>query len=154
MKTIAKNIAYLLARADDVFSPRTAHAHCDIPCGVYEPDSMTWAAETVYKMAEKLLALQPPKEGDMKGRLEFVNTAARMVEIKEKFAHKCKEEILILWTDYFKPEHLDRFPELHEKVWKATKQCSTVKRGVSLEEAAKLKEMVAEIAEVFRKSKQ
>ena len=151
---IPKKFSEFLIKADDVIAPATAHAHCDIPCGVYEPDSMTWAAETVSKMMEKLLALQAPKEGDMQGRLEFVNTAARMVEIKEKFAQKCKEEILILWTDYFKPEHLAKFTDLHEKVWKATKQCSTVKRGVSLEEAAKLKEMVADIADIFRKSKQ
>ncbi|MBI4175763.1 MAG: superoxide dismutase, Ni [Candidatus Aenigmarchaeota archaeon] len=151
--SVSGTLARILAKIDDAVPPRTAHAHCDIPCGVYEPDTMTWAAETACKMAEKLNALELPREGDKKARLEYVNTAARMVEIKEKFAHKCKEELLILWTDYFKPEHLSRFPDLHEKVWKAAKQCSTVKRGTSVEEAARLKEMVAEIAEIFRKSK-
>ena len=139
-------------RAVDSFSePETAFAHCDIPCGIYETDSISHAAETVYKMDEKLLALKVPANDSE--RLAFVHDVARMTHTKEEFAHKCKQELLILWTDYFKPEHLQKFPDLHEKFWKATKQCSTVKRAVNLQEAQKLKDMVHDIAHMFADSK-
>lgn len=145
-----KSIIGKILRATDLISkPKTAHAHCDIPCGVYEPDSAKWAAETVHALTEKLLALEQPKEGDAKARIAYVNTASRMAEIKEKFAEICKKELLILWTDYFKPEHFQKHPDLTEKIHKATKQCSVVKREVNLEAAKKLREMVDEIAKIF-----
>lgn len=146
-------IGKLLRAFDYVSKPKAAYAHCDIPCGVYETDSATHAAQTVYVLTEKLSKLEPPKQGDEKSRLAYVHTAARMTEIKEKFAQICKQELLILWTDYFKPEHLQKYPNLHDAIWKATKQCSTVKREVSLEAAQKLKDMVAEIARIFAETK-
>lgn len=138
---------------DVILPPRTAHAHCDVPCGVYETDSMMWAVETCQKMVEKMLVLSPPTSNDPKQHAEYHNTAARMTATKEEYAHICKNQILILWTDYFKPEHLTKWPDLHEKVWKATKQCSTVKRTVSLEEVAKLHALCEEIAGIFKATK-
>lgn len=128
---------------------RKAYAHCDIPCGVYEVDSMKWAVETCAKIVDKLIALESPKDSDHHAMLEYHNTFAREVAVKEEYAHICKQQILILWTDYFKPEHLVKFPDLHDKVWKTTKQCSVVKRSVSVEEVQKLKALVDEIAEIF-----
>jgi nickel superoxide dismutase len=130
-----------------------ASAHCDVPCGVYEPDSMTWAAETCFKLAEKLEGLELPEWSDKHHVLEFHNTATRAVGVKEEYAQICKTQVLILWTDYFKPEHLEKWPDLHEKVWKITKQCSTVKRSVSKAEAQKLKDMVKELADIFKETK-
>lgn len=144
-------IAKLLRIVDMASKPKTAHAHCDIPCGVYEADSATHAAQTVYVLTEKLLKLEPPK--DEKARLAYAHTVSRIAGIKEKFAQVCKQEILILWTDYFKPEHLQKYPGLHDTIWKAAKQCSAVKREISLEAAQKLKDMVAEIAIVFAATK-
>lgn len=130
-----------------IASPQKVHAHCDVPCGVYEPDSMMWAVETCEKLVEKLLALDHPDT------LEYHNTVTRAVITKEEYAQICKEQILILWTDYFKPEHLAKWPDFHEKIWKATKQCSTVKRTVSLDEVKKLRVMCTEIADIFRATK-
>ena len=135
------------------FPAHIAHAHCDVPCGVYEPDSMTWAAETCFKLVEKMEALELPAPNDKLHVLEFHNTVARAVVVKEEYAQICKKEALILWTDYFKAEHLDRWPDLHDKVWNLTKQCSVVKRSVSSTEAVKLKEMVKELADIFRETK-
>lgn len=132
---------------------KKAHAHCDIPCGVYEADSALWAVETCQKLVEKLLVLEAPAAGNKQAQLEYQNTVTRAVMVKEEYAQICKEQILILWTDYFKPEHLVKSPDLHEKIWKAAKQCSVVKRTVSLEEVAKLRAAVVEIAEIFRTSK-
>ena len=132
---------------------KKAYAHCDVPCGVYEPDSMTWAVVTCAKLVDKLLALEKPKEIDKEHLLEYENTVIRAVMVKEEYAQICKDQLLILWTDYFKPEHLAKCPDLHEKIWKAAKQCSVVKRTVSSEEVKKLQTLVAEIAEIFKASK-
>ncbi len=136
--------------ADKVSKPRVAYAHCDVPCGIYETDTMRHCVETVKSMTLKLLALEHPKEGST---LQFLNTAARMVATKEEFAQKCKTELLILWTDYFKPEHLQKWPELHDQVWKAAKLCSEVKRSVDLVKVESLEKAVAEIAQIFADSK-
>lgn len=138
---------------DKISKPKIAHAHCDIPCGVYETDSMKWAVETCEKLTKKLLDLELPNWSDKKSVLDYENTVARAVHTKEEYAEICKKQALILWTDYFKPEHLQKFPDLHEKIWKITKQCSVVKRTVSMEECAKLRQIVDEIAQIFAETK-
>lgn len=133
--------------------PQKARAHCDIPCGVYEVDSMKWAATTCSKLVDKILALEIPDPKNKRSYIDYHNTFSRAVLVKEEYAKICKEQLLILWTDYFKPEHLAAWPNLHEKVWKATKQCSIVKRTVDAEEVKKLKTLLDEIAEIFVTSK-
>lgn len=127
---------------------KPVYAHCDIPCGVYDPASADIAARGAYAMVEKMQPLKSLEQ--VHDQHDFV----RMVNVKEEQAQICKQELLILWTDYFKQEHLDMFPDLHEKFWKATKQCSTVKRSTDLEEAQKLLDMVSEIAQMFRKAEE
>lgn len=130
-----------------------AYAHCDVPCGVYEIDSAKWAVETCWKLVEKLQALEMPDPKNKQALLEYQNTVARAVLVKEEYAQICKEQLLILWTDYFKQEHLAKFPDLHDLIWKAAKQCSIVKRTVSLDEVKKLKDFVDKIAAIFAASK-
>lgn len=124
------------------------YAHCDVPCGIYDPKPAQIAAATVLKMVDLIEAL--PKENPT---VEDRNKFVRCVWTKEEHARKCKEELLILWTDYFKPEHLAKFPDLHDKFWKAAKLCSENKQHVNRESAQKLVAAVDEIAEIFAKSK-
>ncbi|MBI1839118.1 MAG: superoxide dismutase, Ni [Candidatus Colwellbacteria bacterium] len=130
--------------------PRTVYAHCDIPCGIYKTQPSLTAAETVEMMTQKILAL--PIDGTPQEVLQARNSFVRMVMVKEEHAELCKRELLILWTDYFKPEHLKQFPDLHEKVWAATKLCSKNKREVNLDAAKELKAAVSEIADIFEKT--
>src|SRR4051812_19624580 len=102
------------------FFSTKVYAHCDVPCGMYDPTATRMAAATVLKMVQKL-AEYP--EDDLNNRVRAIWT-------KEEHARKCKEELLILWTDYFKPEHLEKFPELHDTFWKAAKLCSANKQSV------------------------
>lgn len=125
------------------------YAHCDVPCGIYDPKPAQIAAATVAKMVEKIQAL-PPTNPSIEDRNNFV----RMVMTKEEHAQKCKDEILIFWTDYFKPEHLEKFPTLHELFWKTAKLCSENKQHISKESAEKLVKAVDQIAEIFSQSKQ
>src|SRR5690349_19391064 len=128
---------------------KPVYAHCDIPCGIYETDTMLHAAETCAKMIEKITAL-----GDVKAeKSDDHNNFIRMVMTKEKHAQLCKDQIYILWSDYFKPEHLQKFPNLHDKMWQAAKQCGKVKQTIGRDEAQKLVEQVAEIATMFEESK-
>lgn len=121
----------------------TVFAHCDIPCGIYDPKPAQIAAATVLKMVQKI------EELDLKEGNDFV----RMVMVKEEHAEKCKKEILILWTDYFKPEHLEKFPDLHELIWKTAKLCSKNKQSVDEVLANELIEAVDTIADIFKQTK-
>jgi len=123
-------------------------AHCDIPCGIYDPHQAQLAAATILKMVQKINEL--PEHGKSK---EEKNSLIRMVWTKEEHARKCKEEILILWSDYFKPEHLEKFPSLHDTFWKAAKLCSQNKQHVDAELAKSLVKTIDEIAEIFHQTK-
>lgn len=126
---------------------KPVYAHCDIPCGIYETDTMTHSAETCRRMIQKIQEL-----GELDS-IEKHNTFVRSVMNKEKHAQKVKQEIYILWSDYFKPEHLEAHPEIHDLLWKAAKQASTVKQTVSMEEAEKLNSMVHDISHLFADTK-
>jgi nickel superoxide dismutase len=131
------------------FPAENVHAHCDGPCGVYDPASARIAAEAVLSMTKKILALEPPAGKDQKTWAAYLNTMARYIQIKEEQAHLAKTELLVLWTDYFKPVHLEQYPDLHEIFWKASKLCSAVKVGVSLEDSEALMDIIKKIHEIF-----
>ena len=130
-----------------IFQIKTVSAHCDVPCGLYETDTMTHAAATCMRMVEKIEAL-----GEL-DNIEKHNNFTRMIITKEEHAQKCKNELYTLWSDYFKPEHLEKFPNLHTSFWEATKQCGKVKQTVSAQECKKLQDMVHGIGHMFADSK-
>lgn len=124
-------------------------AHCDGPCGVYDPSSARIAAEAGLSMTKKILALEPPAQGDSAAWARYLNTLSRYVAIKEEQTHLAKEELLVLWTDYFKPHHLETHPDLHDIFWKAAKLCSAVKVEVNLEHAQELMQAIENIHNIF-----
>ena len=129
------------------------HAHCDGPCGVYDPASARVAAEAVLSMTKKLIDLTPPSNTNSEEWSTYNNTFARYVAIKEEQAKETKKEILILWTDYFKPTHLETYPDLHETIWKATKLCSACKVNIDKAQAEELMSYVEKIHNMFWQSK-
>jgi len=134
------------------FPRHVAHAHCDIPCGIYNSFPAVQAAQTVQKMVTQLLELKEPTAKDPRAMLEYLNAVTRRVQIKEEHTQLCKKELLVLWTDYFKPEHLKMFPDLHEKVWIATKLCSQNKQSVDPKAANDLLEAAHEIGHMWEKA--
>ncbi len=126
-----------------------AEAHCDAPCGVYDPSSARLGAESVLSMTKKILDLKAPDASDAAATAAYHNTLTRYILVKEEQARIAKEEILILWTDYFKPIHLKTYPDLHDTFWKAAKLCSACKVEVSLEHANELMTAIKEIHEIF-----
>jgi nickel superoxide dismutase len=146
-----KIISTLIAKA----SPASAvQAHCDGPCGVYDPASARVTAEAVVSMTKKILALEAPAPGDAAAQVAYNNTLSRFIAIKEEQAQKTKEDLLILWTDYFKPVHLEKFPDLHDTFWKAAKLCSACKVEVSQQHADELMAAVEKIHNMFWASKE
>lgn len=133
-------LARVLVLADRAAAPRTVHAHCDIPCGVYDPEQARIEAESVFKIMQKY--------ADNTDEL----FRARCIVVKEERAELAKHHISVLWSDYFKPEHLEQFPDLHEVCWKALKQCSTVKRSLDAADAQTLLDLIDQIDEMWKKT--
>ncbi len=144
LKRIAERIAGALPAAD---------AHCDGPCGIYDPAAARITAEAVKSMTNKILALELPDASDAAAVARYHNTLARYVAIKEEQAELTKRDLLILWTDYFKPPHLEKYPNLHDTFWKAAKLCSACKVEVSAQHADELMDAIQEIHNIFWETK-
>ena len=138
----------------NIFTTIRAEAHCDIPCGIYEPTIAKIAARTVARMVDQITELAAPNDPhDGHAVAAFSNSISRRIAIKEQHAEQCKHELQVLWSDFFKPEHLEKFPNLHDTFWKALKLASKNKQDVSAEAAADLLKAVDEIAKMFYEAK-
>jgi nickel superoxide dismutase len=115
---------------------KPVYAHCDLPCGVYDPAQARIEAQSVMAIQEKMADF----EGDDRIRALF---------IKEERAELVKRHLWVLWTDYFKPVHLEQYPNLHTLFWQATKQAGECKHHHEPAEGQKLLDMIDEIAEIF-----
>jgi len=117
-----------------ILSPsRIVDAHCDIPCGIYDPEQARIEAESCLRIIEK---------HDASDDEHF---RARCIAIKEERAELVKHHLDVLWHDYFKPEHLEKVPNLHELFWNATKQVSKVKASTDVADAKKLLELIDQV---------
>jgi nickel superoxide dismutase len=119
----------------------TVFAHCDLPCGVYDPAQARIEAESVLAIMKKFQASDDDNFQD------------RALFIKEERAELVKRHLWVLWTDYFKPEHLEKHPNLHDLFWRATKQAGECKHSTDPAEAEKLLELIGEITEIFNATK-
>ena len=121
---------------------RRVHAHCDLPCGVYDPAQARIEAESVKATIAKYLASDDPV------------FKARALAIKEERSDLVKHHLWVLWTDYFKPEHLEAYPELHELFWQATKTAGETKKTNDLAVGQRLLDQINEIDKIFWDTKQ
>ncbi len=137
-----------------MFSAKEAYAHCDVPCGIYDPHLAQVAAHSVIRMVQLLEALQPPvTNAPQADRAKYVNSMARYIAVKEEHAELCKKEIRIIWGDYFKPEHLQKYPDLHEQVFNVMKLGSKGRQDVNLDASKQLLASVQKISEIFWETK-
>jgi nickel superoxide dismutase len=147
-----KFVSPLLRLIDRTSAPETVSAHCDIPCGIYDPHAAQIAALTVLRMDQLIAALE--MSGSDKGAMDkYGNSITRYVKAKEEHAELCKKEIDILWHDYFRPEHLEKYPDLHTKVWMANKLASRNKQNADVAAAEELLAAVRDIAKIFWETK-
>jgi nickel superoxide dismutase len=127
-----------------LFAPTIeVHAHCDLPCGVYDPAQARIEAQSVKAIAEKMADNDDP---------EFTT---RAILIKEQRSELVKHHLWVLWTDYFKPPHFEKYPQLHTLINEATKLAGAggSKGSHDIEVADKLLAKIDEIAEIFWETK-
>jgi nickel superoxide dismutase len=119
-------------------------AHCDLPCGVYDPAQARIEAESVKAIMEKYADNEDPV------------FRARALQIKEQRAELVKHHLWVLWTDYFKPPHFEKYPNLHQLFNDATKQAGAAgaKGKVDPADGQKLLDQIAEIDKIFWETKQ
>jgi nickel superoxide dismutase len=122
----------------------TAYAHCDLPCGVYDPAQARIEAESIKGIDEKYRDNPDP---------EF---RTRAVIIKEQRSELVKHHLWVLWTDYFKPPHFEKYPQLHELFNEATKLAGAAgtKGSSDVSQADELLAKIDEIAKIFWETKQ
>jgi nickel superoxide dismutase len=124
-----------------------AYAHCDIPCGIYDPHQAQIAALSVVRMVQLIEGLENTTSTENQNKL------SRFIAAKEESAEQAKKELRILWGDYFKPEHVSEYPNLHDMFFTAMKQGSQVRQTASMEAAQGFLATVQEISEIFWKTK-
>jgi nickel superoxide dismutase len=135
---------------DQISPPRRAEAHCDVPCGIYDPHAAQIAALTVIRMNQLQEALQQPAGGASKAEQDaYSQTLGRYIQTKEEHARIAEQELTILWTDYFKPEHTEKHANLGDLIWKTSKLTSTVKQQWNMQAAQDLLSGVQQVAEIF-----
>jgi superoxide dismutase, Ni len=132
----------LLTAFDRLRPPLTAHAHCDLPCGVYDPAQARIEAESVKAVQEKYQSSDDE------------TFRQRAILIKEERADLVKHHLWVLWTDYFKPDHLEKYPQLHDLFWKATKEAGAAKKSLDPAQGEKLLGLIGEIDKIFWETKQ
>jgi nickel superoxide dismutase len=133
---------------------RIIYAHCDIPCGIYDPHVAQLSVLTIIRMNQ--LVAELPKPGPQttpEERDVYVHKLSRYTTVKEEHAELCKRELRVLWGDYFTPDHLKAYPELHTLFWEGMKLASKARQDVSLQAAQDLLARVQKITEIFWKTK-
>ncbi|MEI2715850.1 MAG: superoxide dismutase, Ni [Candidatus Nanopelagicales bacterium] len=134
----------MLSRIIRHLTPTTVvHAHCDLPCGVYDPAQARIEAQSVKAIIEKHNASDDP---------EF---RTRAITIKEERSNLVKEHLWVLWTDYFKPPHFEKYPNLNSLFNEATKLAGAggTKGSTDVAVADELLAKIDEIADIFWETK-
>ena len=116
-------------------------AHCDLPCGVYDPAQARLEAESIKAIIGKVADNDDP------------DFRTRAVLIKEQRAELVKHHLWVLWTDYFKPPHLEKYPELHDLFWRATKAAGEAKKSQDPAQGEQLLGLIGEIDKIFWETK-
>jgi nickel superoxide dismutase len=135
----------LVNKLDKVFGFERAKAHCDVPCGIYDPITAQISALTVVRMMDLMDALE---KGEGHGKAS-ANSMHRYIAVKEEHAELAKHEIRIIWGDFIKPEHVEKYPELNALTHKIMKFGSKSRQTADREAGVALVDAVNQFAEIF-----
>ena len=143
-------VRFSLRLIDKLSKPGTVHAHCDIPCGIYDPHLAQIGALTCIRMNQLINDLgDAPGPGDKQRNDTWHNSLARYAVVKEEHAELVKREVRIIWGDYFKPEHTEKHKDLHAVTWNIMKLASKVRQEVNKQAAEELLAEVQKFSEIF-----
>lgn len=123
-----------------------AKAHCDIPCGIYDPIPAQIDALTVVRMMD---LMQDLSQGDEKDRVDFHNSMSRYIAVKEDHAEKAKHEIRVIWGDFIKEPHIEKYPELPGLVHKIMQLGSKSRQTADRENGLAFVDAINDFAEIF-----
>jgi nickel superoxide dismutase len=138
---------YKLIQTVDHFSPfLKAKAHCDVPCGIYDPITAQIDALTVVRMMDLMAGLT---SGDEKTRVDFHNSMSRYIAVKEQHAEKAKHEIRVIWGDFIKDAHVEKYPELPGLVHKIMQLGSKCRQTAERDSGLAFVAAINEFAEIF-----
>lgn len=139
--------SYFLSAISKVIPTKIAYAHCDIPCGIYDPHSAQVGAHTIIRMTQLLSELK--RENETKAEHDI----ARITHVKEEHGSLVEEELGTLENDYFKEDHFKEYPELKKLIATATKLSAKTRQTIDMTSAEELLEVVLKISEIFYKTK-
>ena len=131
----------IVTMLDRLSAPVRVSAHCDLPCGVYDPAQARIEAESIRAIVEKYNASDDQYFRD------------RAILIKEQRAAEVNHHLDILWYQYFQPAHLEKYPQLHEIFWNTKKLTSQVKRTNDIAIADQLLSSIGQISDIFWETK-
>lgn len=140
-------LKFLLVKLVGLLPERVAYAHCDIPCGIYDPNAAQLAAHTIIRMTQLLSELS------MENGVKAGHDIARMTGVKEAHGNMVEKELDTLENDYFKEEHFKAFPELKKIFSEAVRLSIKIRQFIDIESAEQLLEAVLKISEIFYKTK-
>ncbi|MBR9680401.1 MAG: superoxide dismutase, Ni [Candidatus Altiarchaeota archaeon] len=126
---------------------RKVHAHCDVPCGIYDTYEAQVCAHTIIRMVGLIEAIPEPSKN------EHVHRIARYTKVKEDHAEKLKQEVRILYGDYFKENHFKENSELNSLILEILKLASKTKQEINTSIAQTLLNKTQKLAEIFYKTK-
>lgn len=131
----------------DILPSKIAYAHCDIPCGIYDPHQAQLAAHTVIRMTQLLSEIK--RDNETKAEHDI----ARMTHVKEQHSDIIEEELNTLRDDYFKEEHFKQYPNLNDLFVKTLKSVGKARQNIDMVAAQEALAGIQEVAEVFFKTK-
>lgn len=126
---------------------QTAYAHCDIPCGIYDPHNAQMAAHTIIRMTQLLGEVK--RDDETKAEHDI----SRITHVKEDHSNLLEEELTTLENDYFREEHYKEHPKLGEHFSNASKLGAKARQNIDMAVVKELLEEVMQIAEIFYKTK-
>ncbi len=140
----------VIAKLDSLVQFEHVKAHCDVPCGIYDPSTAQIAALTVVRMVDLMNDLegQTPQK-----KVDFHNSMSRYIAVKEEHAEKAKHEIRVIWGDYIKAQHIEKFPQLNGLVHSIMQFGSTSRQTADRESAVKFVDAINEFADIFWQTK-
>lgn len=136
----------IIEKIDKALHFTSAKAHCDIPCGIYDPITAQISALTVLRMVD--LIDEHHSHSTIQDK-EFYNRLVRLIDVKEEHAEKVKHEIRIIYGDFIKSEHLEKYTELPALFHKIMQLGSADKQKSDKDTAVELLDKVNRFAEIF-----
>ncbi len=127
---------------------KSAQAHCDIPCKVYDPSVIQYSTLSIIRFIDLIIEL---KDSDL--GISQYSQLARLTAVKEEHAKEVKNEVATIWGDYFKEPQIKKHPEIHELVHSIMQNASKCKQEIDRDSAVELLKKVNRFTEIFWETK-